>query len=357
MPRAGRSLELLVKSLEQLLADAPVEIRSPDYIKGRNSGTSREVDVSLRSKVGSISILVIIECRDRAKPQDVTWIEQLASKREDVGAHKAVAVSASGFSASARNLARSKQIDLRSLEELDPHIVFDWLTDQTIGHRTRHVDVVGASVNLGESTTEIDWTTLASILEKVRTLQIHEKGLEQESKIFAHKTDLTLVSVDDILDLMPHFGARFDAMLSDLPPGEEKRIILTIDFEGDAKFALPLDTGLVDVDSIQLDAIFSYDEDQTPIRRYLYQANSGTMMENAEATIMSEGIRVTIGFHMTPDGSTLGLTIDSADKPLPHGMDLTFDLPSPPCGLRSQPRQQEAHHANRQWPSESSRMA
>ena len=110
MPRAGRSLELLVQALEQLLAGAPVEIRSPDFIMGRNSGTSREVDVSLRSQVGSVSVLVIIECRDRAKPQDVTWIEQLASKREDVGADKAVAVSAGGFSAGARNLARSNRL-------------------------------------------------------------------------------------------------------------------------------------------------------------------------------------------------------------------------------------------------------
>src|SRR4051812_18358578 len=193
---------------------------------GRNSGTLREVDVSLRSQVGSVSVLVIIECRDRAKPQDVTWIEQLASKREDVGADKAVAVSSGGFSASARNLARSKQIDLRSLEELEPHVVFDWLTDQTLDHRTRYVDVVGVSVHLSEPTTEIDPMTLASILEKISTLRIPEEGLTQDSKILVHKTDLTLVSVDDILDMMPHFGARFDAMLSDVPPGEEKRIVL-----------------------------------------------------------------------------------------------------------------------------------
>ncbi|MCO5999829.1 restriction endonuclease [Actinoallomurus rhizosphaericola] len=329
MPRAGRSLELLVKALEQLLAGAPVEIRSPDYIKGRHSGTAREVDVSLRSRVGSISVLVIIECRDRTKPQDVTWIEQLASKREDVGADKAVAVSASGFSASARNLAKSKQIDLRSLEELEPHVVFDWLTDQTIDHRTRYINAVRISVHLGEPTTKIDPTTLTSILEKISALRISDEGINQDSKIFAHKTSFTLVSVDDILDLMPHFGARFDTMLSDVPPGEEKRILLTIDFEGDARFALPVDTGLVDVDSIQLDALFSYDENQVPIRRYLYQADSGTMMENAEATITSNECRVTVGFHMTPDGSTLGVTVDSAGKTLPRGMDLTFDLPSP----------------------------
>jgi hypothetical protein len=336
VPKAGRSLELLVQALEHLLAGAPVEIRSPDFIMGRNSGTSREVDVSLRSQVGSVSVLVIIECRDRAKPQDVTWIEQLASKREDVGADKAVAVSARGFSAGARNLARSKQVDLRSLEELEPHLVYDWLTDETMDHRTRHVDVTDTSIHLGEIPTEIDPAALASILDKIKALPIREEGLHQDTKVFARKDDLTLVSVDDILDLMPGFGARFDAMLSDVPPGEEKRIVLTIDFEGDAKFALPLDTGLLDVDSIELDALFSYDEVQVPIRRYLYQDDSGTVTENAEATIVSGERRVTIGFHMTPDGSTLGLTVDRAGEAPPRAMDLTFGLPSR-CDLDGHP--------------------
>jgi hypothetical protein len=129
---------------------------------------------------------------------------------------------------------------------------------------------------------------------------------------------------------MPGFGARFDAMLSDVPPGEEKRIVLTIDFGGDAIFALPLDSGLLDVDSIELDALFSYDEVQVPIRRYLYQDDTGTITENAQATIESGESRVTIGFHMTPDGSTLGLTVEPAGETPPRAMDLTFDLPPPP---------------------------
>lgn len=207
MLRAGRSLELLVQALEQLLTGSPVEIRSPDYITGRHSGTRREIDVSLWSNVGSVSVLVIIECRDRAASQDVSWIEQLASKRDDVGAGKAVAVSASGFSAGEQNLARSQQIGLRSLEKLEPRAVFGWLNDQTIDYRTRHVDVAGVSVGLGELREEVDPAKLARILERIRALRIPEEGLRQDDKIFADKADLTLVSADDILDLMPGFGA------------------------------------------------------------------------------------------------------------------------------------------------------
>jgi hypothetical protein len=48
------------------------------------------------------------------------------------------------------------------LEELELHIVFGWLYDQAVDHRARHVDVVGTSIHLGNSLTEIDPAKLAS---------------------------------------------------------------------------------------------------------------------------------------------------------------------------------------------------
>jgi hypothetical protein len=92
-----------------------VVIQSPEHILGRNTGLGREIDVSLRTMIGSSEMLVIIECRDRQARQDVTWIEQVASKQEDVGANKAVAVCPGGFTKGARKLAEAKQIDLRMI--------------------------------------------------------------------------------------------------------------------------------------------------------------------------------------------------------------------------------------------------
>ena len=40
----------------------------------------REVDASIRYQVGSVPILITIECRDRVAVQDSTWIEQLVQK-------------------------------------------------------------------------------------------------------------------------------------------------------------------------------------------------------------------------------------------------------------------------------------
>jgi hypothetical protein len=326
VPRAGRSLELLVHGLEQLLAEMPVEIRSPDYIIGKLTKARREVDVSLRSQIGSVDVLVIIECRDRGNAQDVTWIEQLASKREDVGADKAVAVSATGFSPGARNLAQSKQIDLRSFEDVEADVVFGWLDAQTIEYRIRHVDVVGVSIDVADGVTKIDSAKLASMLERIDELRIPQEGLRQDSKLLAHKADFTMVSIDDVLIMMPGFGVRFDARLPDLLPGEKQRAILTIGFEGDPKFAIPLPSGLADVNSISIDGYFYYDQHLLPIRRYLYRTESGTITENAEVTIEATERQITLGFHADPNESMLGLSIRSTGDPLPGGIDLTFDL-------------------------------
>jgi hypothetical protein len=68
MKRRGRDLELLVSRLEQLVGglDDRVEIKSPDYIPDKDTGELREVDVALRTRMGSAGVLVVLETRDRA---------------------------------------------------------------------------------------------------------------------------------------------------------------------------------------------------------------------------------------------------------------------------------------------------
>lgn len=126
MPRQGRELEKLIATLENLLGDTDIEIKSPDYVVGVNSGSRREIDVSLRANVGSSQMLVILETRDRNETDDVRWIEQLATKREDVLASKVVAISSSGFTEGARNTAQKLGIDLRLVDEITLESVATW---------------------------------------------------------------------------------------------------------------------------------------------------------------------------------------------------------------------------------------
>jgi hypothetical protein len=134
MPREGRTLELLVARLEAAASAGEAEVRSPEYFIGRNSESHREVDVTVRSKVGSTDVLVMFECRDRASTQDVRWIDELAGKRDDIGANVAVAVTAGdGFTSGARKAAKRHGIDLRTVESITLEDVISWCQ---MGHLT-----------------------------------------------------------------------------------------------------------------------------------------------------------------------------------------------------------------------------
>lgn len=58
----GRALEELVSRLEAAAAGGRAEVKSPEFFMGKNSQSKREVDVTVRSKVGNTPVLVMFEC-------------------------------------------------------------------------------------------------------------------------------------------------------------------------------------------------------------------------------------------------------------------------------------------------------
>lgn len=126
-PGKGRALEELVARLEAVAAGGKAEVRSPEFFTGKNSQSKREVDVTVRSKVGNTPVLVMFECRDRTSTNDVRWIDEIAGKRDDIGADVAVAVAAGGgFTEGARTAAAARRIDLRTVEHITVEDVLSW---------------------------------------------------------------------------------------------------------------------------------------------------------------------------------------------------------------------------------------
>jgi hypothetical protein len=113
-----REFEQLVARIEADAGPRGLAIKSPDRIRCNVTGRLREVDASIRSKIGPVEVLTTIECRRRSKVQDVTWIEQLAAKKLAIGANRTIAVAAAGFSANAKMIADRHGIWLRRLSEI-----------------------------------------------------------------------------------------------------------------------------------------------------------------------------------------------------------------------------------------------
>lgn len=137
-----REFEQLVARIEHVMAGDGVKVLSPDRIRSLITGRKREVDASLRTKVGSSEIVVTIECRRRNAKQDVTWIEQLGCKKQAIGAARTIAVASSAFSRDAVRVAEHYGIDLRVLSQIDDAEMHGWILPQFVVHVYKHCDLV-----------------------------------------------------------------------------------------------------------------------------------------------------------------------------------------------------------------------
>jgi hypothetical protein len=93
----GREFEEFVTRVEAVLVPEGADVKHNDCVPDRITGKLRQVDTTVRFEIGDLPVLVTIESRDRAKDEDSMWIEQLVTKRNDIGAFKTIAVSSSAF--------------------------------------------------------------------------------------------------------------------------------------------------------------------------------------------------------------------------------------------------------------------
>lgn len=153
--KVWRQFEALVARIEQAASAHGAVVKSPDRIRDQTTGRLREVDASIRQKVGTAVILVTIECRKRGRAADDTWIEQLATKRQKIGAAKTIAVSATGFTDSAIKTAAQFGIEVRTLSEVNAGELDSWFLQNGAVHVCRIIENIRCGMVLYEDTGEL----------------------------------------------------------------------------------------------------------------------------------------------------------------------------------------------------------
>ncbi len=127
----------LVEQFESYFGIAGI-VKSPDFIQDRSSGEMREVDISLRVKIGSTEALVIVECRNREEVEDARWVEQVATKRDHLGATKAIMVTNKPMTEPARKKAEFCNVATRTVtESAKLEDVREWFGSDFVGFVTR----------------------------------------------------------------------------------------------------------------------------------------------------------------------------------------------------------------------------
>jgi hypothetical protein len=292
-----RQFEQLVARIEELAAPTGVVVRSPDRLRSRITGKLREVDASLRATLGTATILVTIECRKRKPKQDVTWIEQLATKREAIGAARTIAVSPVGFSAQAHEVAEFYGIELRVLTEIESSDLAGWLPRiQSVIHVYNHcvlrrVKVDFLAFGASEDSAERDWRAAAPANRSTK------------DRVFV-RPDGSRVSLDELwLDAQ----ARNDYYGGLTPEGASRidtvRIVTTDD-------ALSLEAGgiLRKVAAIELQIELSKKVEEIPLsqaRVVQYAGPAGLPVQRFEVETKKARTNVRAAFQSSPEGDVL----------------------------------------------------
>lgn len=255
-----REFEKLVSKLENALSPIGASVKSPDKLRDSVTGQQREVDGSIRFKSKNKETLITIECRKRGQKQDITWIEQLVTKRKNLNADKTIAVSTKGFSKSAETLANQNNIILKALNEIDPVTVAEWLIPKSI-------------VNLFR---EIKLGSLTATYKNEEHLKTYSTDKLDDTNFFdKNKTLIPIVlilgSIEDYLSVH-----RPDILFSAPLDGTSKQDITLNQTLSDGEFYLKMDNQFISVKQLSITIELCYSHTITDIeqgRHYTYDSN------------------------------------------------------------------------------------
>ena len=185
-------MQNLIASLEASLLPKGAKIKAQDYIEDRVTGQLRRVDISIRKQVGSIPVLIIIDCKDKNIINDIEWIEKLAQKRDAIHAEKAVAVTYDKFSDSALRKADFMNIETRSLNEITPSDISEWCKIETMTLSNYRVEYINVKIFL-ETSPEL-YSQAQNFLKSV--FQVGK--MDTEAKIFTTGNSKDIFDINSI---------------------------------------------------------------------------------------------------------------------------------------------------------------
>ncbi|AYB34749.1 restriction endonuclease [Chryseolinea soli] len=116
--KQGREFEQLIESIYREI-DPDSKVTRNDKILGHQSKTHREIDLSIRSKIGLHEILIVVQAKDTKKPIDVNVVYEFVGVINDIKANKGVLISSKGFSKSAKSVCENYGIDMFTAHDFE----------------------------------------------------------------------------------------------------------------------------------------------------------------------------------------------------------------------------------------------
>jgi hypothetical protein len=119
MPKRSNYFQRLVLLVRNHIAAGATVTESAELID-KVTGAKREVDICIEGTVGGVPTIVSIECRAFMRKADVTWVEEMTHKHNDLPTDVLILYSRSGFTKAAVDKAKfynKRIVALRTLND------------------------------------------------------------------------------------------------------------------------------------------------------------------------------------------------------------------------------------------------
>jgi hypothetical protein len=138
----GVFLERLVALLEAGLAEPGISVKARHRLRDLATGELREVDIYIEETLRGQVHPTIIECRHHKARVNVTYVEQVVTKRADLGNPHTIIVSHAGFTTGAVKKAQHHGIRLSTLKEVQDPLWPEWLAHGCAFELCPHTDII-----------------------------------------------------------------------------------------------------------------------------------------------------------------------------------------------------------------------
>ena len=293
------TLERLIQFIESYLLPEGLAITANDRVFNEAGIQIAEFDLRITGPVGTTEIDWLIECRDRpsegAAPRE--WIQQLLGRREDFGFTNVTAVSITGFSPGAIELAEDRGIDIRSVDAVTPEAFQDWFQVQTL-HFVQSIGMLQhAQIRVEPSTSERVKKLLRPIVDAadMSTAFLVHTGTENPFTI--HE------AWQDFINRNPQIFKGLE------PDTEPRQVTIHASYTNPmSRYKVVTDQGEAQVAAIVFVADLSVKQRRLPIASATeYKKVSGDQIaQTITFDIEYEGKQVKLSFHhMSPEGKTI----------------------------------------------------
>ena len=232
----GRALENLVRTVEEFFLPKGCKVEVRKLVYGDEGAQLAELDILVTGRLGTTEIQLLIECRDR--PSDgrapVSWIEQLFGRKQAHGFNQVTAVSTTGFSDGAAEVATRLGIELRTVREAKLADFEAWLYG-------------GAQFVVVNRICALDHATVfppkGEARERLDALKAQLAAAKPNEKLLRVVATGQLVSLPEAFTAAATQSELFDGMA----PDDERAVRIRAEYPGDDHYEIDTVAGAVRV--------------------------------------------------------------------------------------------------------------